>query len=151
MTFTDVQQKTLRTAMDRIIPADDYPGAWDAGAGNYITRQLNGDLRHLAEIYQQGLDMLCAESISVFRMEFSELEPSKQDELLSKIEKGNVTQVWPISPREFFAMLVQHCVEGYYSDPGNGGNKDARSWEMIGFDSVQPDKSVEIYRGRFRT
>jgi gluconate 2-dehydrogenase gamma chain len=31
-------------------------------------------------------------------------------------------------------MLVNHTMEGFYSDPGNGGNRDAVSWKMIGFE-----------------
>lgn len=137
MALSDSQQKTLRAAINRIIPADDYPGAWESGVGEYIARQLNGDLRAMAGVYEQGLAGLNSESVAMFNVEFDELSATKQDELLSRIEAGDVSKPWPVSPKEFFAMLVNHCAEGYYSDPGNGGNRDARSWEMIGFDPVR--------------
>ena len=31
-------------------------------------------------------------------------------------------------------MIVEHCAEGFYSNPENGGNKDGIAWEMIGFE-----------------
>ena len=30
-------------------------------------------------------------------------------------------------------MMVEHVLEGFYADPGNGGNRDAVSWKMIGY------------------
>jgi hypothetical protein len=68
------------------------------------------------------------------------LTAARQDELLHDVEIGHVQAHWPISPTAFFIHLVNHAAEGYYSDPGNGGNRNARSWEMIGY---QP-------RGQFR-
>ena len=32
-----------------------------------------------------------------------------------------------------FPGLIIHAIEGYYSDPGNGGNHDSISWQMIGY------------------
>jgi hypothetical protein len=31
-------------------------------------------------------------------------------------------------------MLAEHCAEGFYSDPGNGGNHSESAWKMIGFE-----------------
>ena len=45
MRLTKQQQQTLRAAVDRIIPPDDYPGAWQSGVGDYLARQFEGDLR----------------------------------------------------------------------------------------------------------
>jgi hypothetical protein len=33
---------------------------------------------------------------------------------------------------------VELAHEGYYADPGNGGNRDAVSWRMIGYDPRLP-------------
>ncbi len=42
--LTEVQQQTLRAAVNRSIPPDDYPGALEAGVGHYLARQFEGDL-----------------------------------------------------------------------------------------------------------
>ena len=73
--FTESQQRTLQAALDRLIPADDYPGAWDAGAGDYIARQLEGDSRHLLASYRLGLDAMDAEAVTAYGQHFAELYP----------------------------------------------------------------------------
>jgi hypothetical protein len=132
--FNDTQLATLRAALDRIIPADDFPGAWEAGAGEYILRQLAGDLAHLLDVYRAGLDALDYEALAASARPFADLAPAPQDALLARIERGEAQAPWPLEAPLFFAMLCEHAAEGYYADPGNGGNRGAASWQMIGFE-----------------
>ena len=60
--------------------------------------------------------------------------PGAPGALLEAIERGAVTTAWPIAPAAFFRYVVAHTMEGFYSDPGNGVNRDAVSWRMIGFE-----------------
>lgn len=124
---------TLHSLMDRIIPPDEDPGAWQAGVGDYITRQLQGDLRGELARYQAGLDALEAEARARARTSFSALPPAEQDALLRQVEAGEVLAPWATDPARFFQMVVEHVAEGFYSDPGNGGNRDGAAWQMIGF------------------
>lgn len=126
---------TLHSMMNRIIPQDDFPNAWDAGVGNYLSRQLAHDLQHQVENYRLGLETLEAESQAYSGKRFTELDAAIQDKLLSRIETGEVTISWPVNPADFFHMVIRHVMEGYYSDPGNGGNRDSVAWRMIGFES----------------
>ena len=119
--------------MDRIIPPDEFPGAWDAGVGDYLARQFERDLRSQVEAYQLGLAALEAEAMAVRGTGFAVLDAAAQDGLLSRMEKGEVIAVWPVNPATFFQTVVTHVMEGYYSDPGNGGNRDGVAWQMIGF------------------
>jgi hypothetical protein len=133
--FSAQQLDILRAVIDRIIPADEYPGGWEAGVGNYIQRQLtSGDLQHLVQTYREGLDALDAEALVTCGLHFYMVEPSQQDELLALIEQATVATAWPVNPIAFMTLLIEHCMEGYYSDPGNGGNRDGVSWKMIGFE-----------------
>jgi hypothetical protein len=125
----------LRALMNRIIPQDDFPNAWEAGVGNYLERQFEGDLQHQVENYRKGLESLDGESQAYTGHRFSEMDDLTQDKLLSQIETGQVTLSWSVNPAEFFQMVITHVMEGYYSDPGNGGNRDSISWKMIGFES----------------
>jgi len=125
---------TLRAAIDRIIPADDVPGAWDAGVGDYIRGQFAGDLRHLVPLLDAGLASLDAEAWSIAGRSFADLPTDGQDRLLADVERGGVSTLWPVSPQDVVAMLVRLTAEGYYGDPGNGGNRAAVSWRMIGYD-----------------
>ena len=125
----------LRSLMNRIIPQDDFPDAWEAGVGNYLAGQFERDLRSQVETYHLGLEALEAESQAFARKSFTELDTSAQDVILSRLEAGQVTLSWLVNPTEFFHMVIEHVMEGYYSDPGNGGNRESIAWQMIGFKS----------------
>lgn len=123
----------LHALMDRIVPPDDFPGAWAAGVGDYLAKQFEGDLRSQAAAYQLGLEALEAEALLVTGTSFAALDNQAQDMLLSRIEKGEVMTAWLVEPASFFQMVTEHVMEGYYSDPGNGGNREEAAWQMIGF------------------
>jgi hypothetical protein len=132
--LTESQRATLRAMVDRLIPEDDFPGGWDAGVGDYLDRQFGGDLSHLLDTYRGGLDALNAEARTTASIGFDALAPAAQDELLRRVERGEVQAEWPVDPAAFFRAAAEHAAEGYYGDPGNGGNRDAVSWRMIGFE-----------------
>ncbi len=132
--LTESQQATLRALVDRIIPADDFPAGWEAGVGEYLDRQLAGDLCHLVDWYRAGLDALEAEAGATTGVAFTALAPAAQDELLRRVEKGDVVTDWPVDPAAFFSAAAEHAAEGFYGDEGNGGNRDGVSWRMIGFE-----------------
>jgi hypothetical protein len=128
------QARCLQAVVDRIVPADDYPSGWEAGVGDYLLRQLGGDLAPRLSAYRRGLDALDEEARLAAGRLFADLDPARQDEILVWIEAGEIAAAWPINPILWFRMLVEHVMEGYYGDPGNGGNRDAVSWRMIGFE-----------------
>jgi hypothetical protein len=132
--FSQQQSRCLQAVVDRIIPADDYPSGWEAGVGEYLLRELSTDLAPRLAAYRGGLDALDDEAQRIAGCPFADLDPARQDELLIWIEAGETAAVWPISSTIWFRMLVEHAIEGYYGDPGNGGNRDAVSWRMIGFE-----------------
>lgn len=126
-------QDTLRAAIERVIPEDDYPDGWDAGAGEYILGLLVRDCDSLIPLYRQGLAGLDAEAVAAHGRKFSKLTTDEQDSILRHVEAGNVATQWPVRPREFFERLVCQAMEGFYADPGNGGNRGEISWRMVGF------------------
>lgn len=133
--FSREQLSTLRALVDRVIPADEYPSGWEAGVGDYLLHQLErGDLRRLVNTYRAGLTALDAESCAALGVHFDQADTAAQDSLLARLEKASVETVWPVNPAQFFTLVIEHCMEGYYSDPGNGGNRGGVSWKMIGFE-----------------
>lgn len=119
--------------VNRIIPADDFPSGWEAGVGAYLLGQLAGDLSGRLADVRAGLDALDEEARSGGADGFASLLPAQQDALLSRLERSQVEAIWPIDPAAFFELLVTVTIEGFYADPGNGGNRDAVAWRMIGF------------------
>jgi len=128
------QVRSLQAVVDRIIPADQFPSGWEAGVGDYLLRQLQTELQPRLLAYRAGLDALDREAQIVAGRHFADLDAAMQDEILVWIEAGEVAATWPVKPVIWFRMLVEHAMEGYYGDPGNGGNRDAVSWRMIGFE-----------------
>ena len=132
--FDELQLSRLHALLDMIIPPDGFPGAVDAGVADYLLRQFSGDLAELLPSYQLWLSSLDAEAHAVHGRPFAQLGPSDRTDLLKNVENGDVTTDWAVEPASFFRRIVEHCGEGYYSDPGNGGNRNGIVWQMIGFE-----------------
>lgn len=135
--LTETQIDTLIAVVNRVIPPDEFPGGWDAGVGEYLFRQFQRDLKHMLPMYRQWLDGLEAEAQAVHSMSFHMLNSEVQDALLVRIEQGQLSATWDaaVDPAALFQTIAVHCAEGYYADPGNGGNKDMIAWKMIGYDT----------------
>jgi gluconate 2-dehydrogenase gamma chain len=114
---------TLRAAADRIVPGDAYPSASEAGVLEFFGRLIADE--QLERTYRDGLAVIESESISRYGRGFAELAADDQDALLASIEESEAAP--------FFALLAEQTIEGYYADPGNGGNRDRVAWEMIGY------------------
>jgi len=126
------QIETLRAAVDRILPADDAPGGWEAGLGDFFAHLLTRESRLLFPT-RAGLDALDAEARASEGLSFAALTPAAQDALLSRVEAGDVRADWPVDAADFFRRLVSQAMEGFYADPGNGGNKGGAAWKMVGY------------------
>ncbi len=114
------QVEILHTLVNCIVPADDYPNGWDAGVGEYLARLLTREPRFLLT-YQMGLDAIEAQSPGFC------LQPADtQNALLTRLEQDSVRGA-------FFRLLVAHVMEGFYADPGSGGNRGGIAWQMIGY------------------
>jgi hypothetical protein len=135
MKLPEELERTLRAAIDRIIPADEYPGASQSGVGEYLARQFDKDLLPLFKDYCAGLASLEAESVTRFERSFDSLTDEEKDLLLTQIEAGEVATTWTVPPQTFFKLLTNTTQEGFYSEPEQGGNRDAVSWFMIGFEN----------------
>lgn len=158
--FNPVEAAFVEAAVDRLIPADELgPGAREAGVAVFIDRQLAGAFGTMARGYcrgpwedgtpQQGyqsrltpqevyrgairaVDALCVEQHG---RTFAALAPAQQDEMLHALEAGKLA--FGIAPASlFFEMLWDNTVEGFFSDPMYGGNRDKAGWRLVGFPGV---------------
>lgn len=111
--FTAAEALTVAAICERIIPADQDPGAAWAGVVTFIDRQLATRQRGLRKTYREGLARLGSG--------FAELPPARQIQILQSIEKDR-----------FFQLLLAHTMQGFYGDPRHGGNRDGISYRMLG-------------------
>lgn len=131
------QDALLHAVVDRIIPADDLPSGWESGVGDFLRGIFERELATRVEEVRAGLDALDAEAGG----RFVALEPEDQDALLARLERGETTRPWSTSPEQLIALLAALCAQGYYGDPGNGGNRDRVGWTSLGYAELAAGRS----------
>lgn len=155
MFFTRVEDfNVLKQATERIYPEDDNgPGAIELGAPYFIDKQLASDfgsnkkdymkgpshevkdidtyqtLMTRGDVFIEGLRKMNAESQKLHDEKFFDLEEEEQNSILEDLEKGKI-KLRGVSSTTFFKLLRQMTIEGVYSDPLYGGNKDMQGWKM---------------------
>ena len=127
--LSEDQARTLAAICDRIIPADDFPSASQAGVLTYIDRQLIRHFRRHQDAYRSGLEQAQAMSRKRFGQDLSALSQQEQFEIVSDLSEQNGA---------FFELVRGHTLEGYYGSPRHGGNRDAVSWRMLGLPEPPP-------------
>ena len=70
-----------------------------------------------------------------------------RDQALEALEDGKAELGGVADGKAFFALLLQNTIEGYFSDPIYGGNRDMGPWRMIGFPGARYD--LRPFVGRF--
>ncbi len=162
--FTAEEARAMEAIVDRIIPPDpETPGGKDAGCAVFIDRQLKGPYGSAAGLYrlgpftkgtkQQGpqsaltpaelyrkslaaLDKYCRDNEG--GKAFAELGADEQDNVLKKIEAGQI-KFEGVDAEGFFSALLKDVPEGFFSAPIHGGNRDMVGWKMIGFPGIRYD------------
>jgi gluconate 2-dehydrogenase gamma chain len=162
--FTPDEWTFITAACARLIPEDEHgPGAVKLGVPQYIDRQMGTPWADGGIWYMQGpffpakpefgyqsqltpkqqyrlgikaIDALCQKQSN---KSFAALAADQQDDVLRKIEKGDLTSP-DIPLRTFFSsFLLKNVMEGYFGDPMYGGNKDMAAWAMIAYPGVRAD------------
>jgi hypothetical protein len=117
----------LHAVLDCIIPADRDPGALELGTDRFVRARLTADPEQ-GETVANGLTALDVRAKAARGARFCALDVGDRVPLLEQVE----TEPW-------FALLVTYASWGFYADPGNGGNADAASWTMIGYEHRLPE------------
>jgi gluconate 2-dehydrogenase gamma chain len=132
--FTLEEGQTVGAICERIIPADQDPGATEARVVNFIDLQLMGPYKRYRASYRQGIKGVEQASLKLFGHRFTELSPERQDEVLKELEGGGATgDAWKgLSSKDFFSLVLSHTMQGFYGDPRHGGNRGRVSWKMLG-------------------
>ncbi|MGD9711344.1 MAG: gluconate 2-dehydrogenase subunit 3 family protein [Thermomicrobiales bacterium] len=141
---------SIEAIFERLFPAgDDGPGAREIGAAHYLDQALAGALRHHASTYRSGLAALDTAAVNLNGAPFRQLEETGQDHVLRLLQNGEITTAFPISQVEFFALLRTHCLEGLFSDPLYGGNREKLGWKVLGHPGVwlsnSPEENVQDF------
>ena len=136
--FNDEDGRTIKAFAERLMPgAPGKPGATDADVLNYIDLALAGAYTDDQEFYRHGLAQLDAHCHATYGKAFRSLSAAQQDETIGALEHGKTTAFsWPTA-QAFFNTVHKHTMEGMFSDPVYGGNKDFAGWILVGFPGAQ--------------
>ena len=166
--------QVLEHATERIFPEDDNgPGAIKLGVPYFIDKQLAGDfgsnkkdymqgpsqkvenidtyqtLMTRGDVFIEGLRKINAESEKRHDENFYDLEGEQQDEILEELESDEI-KIDGVRSRTFFNLLRQMTIEGAYSDPLYGGNKNMEGWKMREFPGVRASYTDLIESDEFQ-
>jgi gluconate 2-dehydrogenase gamma chain len=105
-----------------IIPADDSPGAHDAGVAEFIdfmvsndadlTRAGEGDIQNR---FRSGLKWINARTQSLWRRSFLECTAERQTRLLKHLAYKNEFRSSEEAGQRFFQLMRDYTVKGYYT------------------------------------
>jgi gluconate 2-dehydrogenase gamma chain len=156
MFFRPDEASFIEAAVARLIPADaNGPGAIEAGVPSYMDKQLGGAWGAGERLYRSGpwhegtpsqgyqLPFTPAELFhnalrainDDFRKRgtsFDKVSGAEQDTYLLSLQNGKQS-LNGVPANTFFESLLGMTIEGFFSDPIYGGNRDMAAWKMIGF------------------
>jgi gluconate 2-dehydrogenase gamma chain len=159
--FDSEEALFIEAATERLIPADELgAGAVGAGVPNYLDKQLGGAWGAGERLYRSGPWALGTPSqgyqlpftpSELFRVSlrainrdlergtpFHEMASDVQDAYLKSLESG-AHDLNGVPSAVFFDIFLKMTVEGFFSDPVYGGNRDMVAWRMIGFPGAYAD------------
>ena len=135
--YLNEEEITLMDAIvEQIIPTDDFPGGKWANVSNFIDKQLDTYYKRYQPAYREGLAAIEKTVIQMRSKKFEELPFVDQTAILEKMETGEFPgDYWKDhSSTDFFEIIRQHTMQGFYGSPLHGGNRGYISYRMIGID-----------------
>jgi gluconate 2-dehydrogenase gamma chain len=145
-TLTAAESAALDAFASRILPSDDgTPGAHEARAVHFIDRGLTGAMAASRELYAVGLAGLdeCARQRG--GVPFANLPATEQDAIIDAMTRNEIAE-FPMLNAGFFNTVRTHTIEGTFSDPYYGGNRDFVGWELLGYPGVRIASSEDDVR-----
>ncbi|CAN5632828.1 hypothetical protein BH24DEI1_BH24DEI1_07440 [soil metagenome] len=87
------------------------------------------------EMYRSGLAALERYARETMNGDFASLSEEDQDAVLMAVAEGEAFDEPPAG--EFFEMLRNHTIQGMFSDPVYGGNRDMVGWRLLDYPGAQ--------------
>jgi len=174
--FLNIDEAAFVEALvDHMVPADDLtPSGMDLGIAIFIDRALGGawgkgDRLYMqgpwkqgapsqgyqlpltpAQLYRAGIAATNAHCRKTYGTTFDALDEAQREEVLQALSTAKIRFESGLPVRVFWGTLYQTVMEGMFSDPIYGGNRNKAGWRMIGFPGAlaMHHDNVEKYRGK---
>ena len=155
------EQAFVEALVDHMVPADLLsPKGTDLGINIYIDRALaggwgKGERLYMqgpwklgvpsqgyqlpltpAELYRAGIAAANAFCVKTYGKRFDKITEGQREEFLLGLRAGKVNFENGPPARVFFTTMYQTVMEGMFSDPIYGGNRNKAGWKLIGFPGV---------------
>lgn len=174
LTLTATEAAFLGAAADTLIPADKLsPSGSECGLVAFMDRQLAGAWGNGARLYRSGpfvpgkpeqgyqlpltpreffaagIKAANAYAQRTLGKEFDRLSTPDREGVMKSMESGQAA-FETINSKMFFEALYTLTMEGFFSDPIHGGNRNKASWSMIGYPGLPATyaRTAEQYRGK---
>jgi gluconate 2-dehydrogenase gamma chain len=131
--------------------------AWGAGARMYRAGPFHPGMPEQGyqlpltprDFFAAGVVAANAWSQKTYGKTFDRLTPDQRIEALTAMEAGKV-EFEEFDARAFFQRLLAITMEGFFSDPIYGGNRDKASWRMLGFPGLPATYAdmIDEYRNK---
>ena len=156
--FKPTEVEFIEALVDHMVPKDELtPSGTEIGIATYIDRALagswgKGDRLYMqgpwkrgvpsqgyqlpltpAQFYRAGITATNAHCRKTYNKRFDQLTEAQRQEVLVALSGGRITFDGGLPAREFWGMVYQTVMEGMFSDPIHGGNRNKAGWRLIGF------------------
>jgi gluconate 2-dehydrogenase gamma chain len=165
----------VEALVDHMVPADELtPKGTEIGINIYIDRALagawgKGERLYMqgpwkvgvpsqgyqlpltpAQLYRAGIAATNAYCRHTYGKTFDRLDEKQREEVLIGLSTGKVTFDNGLPVRVFWTTVYQTVMEGMFSDPIYGGNRNKAGWRLIGFPGAIAvhRENVEKYRDK---
>ena len=168
LALTPTEHAFVVAAVDTLIPADELsPSGSACGVDVFIDRQLASAWGGGAKMYRSGpfhkgkpeqgyqLALTPREFVAAgiaatnewtrktYGKDFDRLSADDRVGALKAMEAGKA-EFHGFAARAFFNQLLSIAMQGFFSDPVYGGNRDKVSWKMLGFPGLPATYASEV-------
>ena len=174
--FLNIDEAAFVEALvDHMVPADDLTASGtDLGIAIFIDRALGGawgkgDRLYMqgpwkqgtpsqgyqlpltpAQLYRAGIAATNAHCRKTYGKTFDALDETQREEVLQGLSTAKIRFESGPPVQVFWGTLYQTVMEGMFSDPIYGGNRNKAGWKLIGFPGAIAvhRENVEKYRDK---
>ncbi|MGA3039614.1 MAG: gluconate 2-dehydrogenase subunit 3 family protein [Bryobacteraceae bacterium] len=113
--FSTSEYRTIDVLTGLIIPADESPGAQEAGVGEFIDFLAAHGEAEVQQPMRDGLQWLDSASKKSHGVSFTSLSPEQQNEILKSVAYRDSAAPVDRDGQEFFGLIRRYTVMGYYT------------------------------------
>ena len=137
--FNQDEARIIDALASEIIPSEPgSPGAHEAEVVHYIDEMLAGFGRELQDVYRTGLEAVrqAVDPEVDHATSFADLTPDARHRLVERMARLHESEPDAFLG-QFFAILREHTIQGFFGDPAYGGNVNEIGWRLVGYPGAQ--------------